>query len=138
LLRITLIAGFETSHPTHNQLYVPEVIHVVSLVAGIGSTLVRKTVYGIVINLLQSVYMPRLEEGTEQELKQLITDCSTQEVLHLFGLSRPTSTSEYSSFDIPNDKTSIDMQSKLTSLLTRILEVIAGSRGEFEIFYQDF
>ncbi|THV03328.1 hypothetical protein K435DRAFT_835905 [Dendrothele bispora CBS 962.96] len=129
LLRITLIAGFETNYPSHNQLYVPEVIHVVSLVAGVGSTLVRKTVYGIIINLLQSLYMPRLEEGIEQELKQLIADCSTQEVLHLFGLSRPTSTSEYSSFEIPNDKTSIDMQSKLTALLARILEVSSGSRG---------
>ncbi|KAF5371189.1 hypothetical protein D9758_004214 [Tetrapyrgos nigripes] len=134
LLRIALIAGFETCNPAHNQLYVPEVVHIISLVAGIGSTLVRKTVYGIVVNLLQSLYMPRLEDGTEQELAQLIQDCSTSDVLHLFGLHRPTSTSEYCSFDIPSDKTSIDMQSKLTALLARTLEVLACTRGQLNVW----
>ncbi|KAL0070247.1 Ras GTPase activating protein ira2 [Marasmius tenuissimus] len=132
LIRIALVAGFEANQPVHNQLYVPEVIHIVTLVAGIGATIVRKSVYGIVVNLVQCLCLARTEESTAPELAQLVADCSQSDVLQLFGLFRATTTSEYSASDVPleNVKESIEVQERLTAFLLRIMVVCAGSKGQ--------
>lgn len=129
LIRLTLIAGYQAKQLLHNQLYVPEIIHVVTLVAGFGSTIVRKSVYGIVMNLLQSLYLARTEDSPASELQQLITDYTQTDTLKLFGLLRTTPTSEYTSFEPPNDSVNIDYQERLVDLLARMLEVTAGTRG---------
>ncbi|GAW06426.1 ras gtpase activator [Lentinula edodes] len=135
LIRIALIAGTETTHPLNNQLYVPEIVHVVTLVAGVGSTLIRKSVYGIIINLVQSLYLARLDEGSAPELLQLIEEMTTQEhVLNLFGLSRLTTTSEYTSFDVDKEKSIIYQQEKLTALLIRSMDVSSGSKGQLNVW----
>ncbi|KAJ4479043.1 hypothetical protein J3R30DRAFT_2708420 [Lentinula aciculospora] len=135
LLRIALVAGTETIHPLNNQLYVPEIVHIVTLVAGVGSTLIRKSVYGIVLNLVQSLYLARLDEGPAPELLQLIEEMSTQEnVLNLFGLSRSTPTSEYSSFDGDKDKAVIYQQEELTALLVHFMDVSSGSKGQLNVW----
>ncbi|KAF5369620.1 hypothetical protein D9757_010458 [Collybiopsis confluens] len=134
LLRIALKAGTETNHPTNNQLYVPEIVHIVTLVVGIGSTLVRKSVYGIIANLVQSLYLARVDEGPVTELSQLIQEMTQEEALNLFGLSRQTATSEYSSFDTVKDRFLIRNQEKLTALLVRIMDVSAASKGQLNVW----
>lgn len=107
--------------------------HVVTLVAGLGATIVRKSVYGIMINLLQALYAAKAEESSaSNELLQLIEEFTTPHVVALFGLTRPTPTSEYASLDPPNDKINIDNQEALAQLISRTLEVAAGSRGLFQ------
>lgn len=132
LIRIALIAGTETTQPINNQLYVPEIAHIVTLVAGVGSTIIRKSVYGIFINLVQSLYFARHEEGPAPELLQFIEDVTSHEdVLNLFGMSRATTTSEYSNFDVEKEKLVIHQQEKLTALLVRFMDLSAGSKGLF-------
>lgn len=134
LLRLTLIAGFQSRQLGHNQLYVPEVIHVVALVAGLGSTIVRKSVYGIVMNLLQSLYLACIEDAPAPEILELITEFSHDNTVKLFGLTRATQTSEYTCYDPPTDKVSIDNQQQLTELLARILEVTSGTKGLLNVW----
>jgi neurofibromin 1 len=129
LIRIALVAGFQTNLPGSNQLYVPEIVHIVTLVAGLGSTIVRKSVYGIIMNLLQSLVVGRSEEGHSPELLQLIEEFCQQETIKLFGLLRPTPTSEYTNFDPVNDRANMDNQEKLAQLMGRMLEVTAGNQG---------
>lgn len=132
MIRIALIAGAETAEPANNQLYVPEIVHIVTLVAGVGSTIIRKSVYGIFVNLAQSLYLARPDEGPVPDLLQLIQDVTSHEdVLNLFGLSRVTATSEYSNFDVDKEKLVIRQQEKLTALLVRFIDVSAGSKGKF-------
>jgi len=100
----------------------------VSLVAGEGPTLVRKSVYGTIVNLLQSLYIARPEDG-DTELKQLINDCMLPETLKLFGLQRETSTSEYISTEISNEKNALVIHERLVNLLVRLLEAAAGTQG---------
>ena len=100
-----------------------------SLVAGEGPVLVRKSVYGIVMNLLQSLYIARPDDSTEPGLIQLINDCTLPDTLRLFGLKRETSTSEYTVVDFVNDKETLENSEKLISLLVGILSVAAGSTG---------
>jgi neurofibromin 1 len=129
LIRLNLIAGSNSKAMSHNQFYVPEIIHLVTLVAGTGQIQVRKSVYGIVMNLLQSLYTSRAEETTCPELLVLINECTQPEALQLFGLARLTASSEYIIFEPSNEKRQIDTQESLTALLVRIMEVTAGSNG---------
>jgi hypothetical protein len=131
LIRLALVAGNQSKQTSHHQLYVPELVHIVTITAGTGQTLVRKSVYGIVINLLQSLYLARAEDASGPDLLALITDCTTPEALRLFGLARTTPTSEYTNHDPPNDKALLDVQEGLTNLLVRIMDVTAGSQGVF-------
>lgn len=135
LIRLALIAGNQSKQTSHNQLYVPEIVHLVSLVAGSGSTLVRKSIYGIVVNLLQSLYLTRAEDSGP-ELLSLINDCTTADTLRLFGLQRGTATSEYTTLDPSNDRARIDTQEKLTQLLVRMMEVTSGSKGRLRLQLQ--
>jgi len=86
------------------------------------------------MNLLQSLYSSRPDDGTEAGLKQLIDDCMLPETLKLFGLKREKLTSEYATFDpskleISNEKNVLDMHERFAQLLIRLLEVSAGTRG---------
>ena len=88
----------------------------------------RKSAYGTIINLLQSLYIARPEDG-ESEIKQLISDCSLPENLKLFGLQRETPTSEYAKLEPLDEKIALDTQGNLVQLLIRVLDVSAGSQG---------
>ena len=131
LIRLALVVGSQSTHSGQNYLYVPEIIHLVSLVAGDGPSLVRKSVYGIIMNLLQSLYISRPDDRAETELVQLINDCTLPENLQLFGLRRETLTAEYSNTELSGERASLDTQEKMTQLLLRIMTVTAGSTGMF-------
>lgn len=134
LVRLCHIAGYQTTRPNYNMLYVPEILHLVTLTASVGPPLVRKSVYGSVINLLQAMYINRSEDAPASDLLQLLTDLETPETQKLFGLARLTQSSEYMNYDVIGDKNKVDTQEKLTSLLARILETTAGSRGVCSAF----
>lgn len=110
----------------------PEIIHLVSLVAGEGPALVRKSIFGIVVNLLQSLYIARHENGPEEQaLMQLINDCNLPSTLKLFGLRRETPASEYVNNELNSDKDILDNQERLVQFLLRVLSVSAGTQGLF-------
>ncbi|KAJ6515229.1 hypothetical protein C8R45DRAFT_1049017 [Mycena sanguinolenta] len=129
LVRLCHVAGYQ-----NNMLFVPEIIHLVTLTSGVGPPLVRKSVYGGVIHLLQAIHFSRSEETPAPELLQLLAELETPETQQLFGLARLTPSSEYISYDVIGDKNKVDAQEKLTSLLARILEVTAGSRGLLNVW----
>ncbi|TFK43927.1 hypothetical protein BDQ12DRAFT_702865 [Crucibulum laeve] len=134
LIRLALVVGSHSRQPSNHQLFVPEIAHLVTLVAGEGPTLVRKSVYGIVMNLLQSLYITRTEETPNPELRQLIDECTTPETLKLFGLLRETPTSEYVNLDPANDKEALDIQERLSQLLIRIMDSTSGTRGLYNVW----
>jgi neurofibromin 1 len=101
----------------------------VTLTVGEGPALVRKSVYGIIINLLQALYLSRTDDISAPEVLRLIDDCSTPATLKLFGLMRETPTSEYTKYDAPSDKEHLDNMEAFVQLLMRIGEVASGSRG---------
>lgn len=124
------IVGSQSTQPGQSYTLVPEVVHLVSLVAGEGPILVRKSAYGTVINLLQSLYIARPEDS-ESEIKQLINDFTLPENLKLFGLQRETPTSGYTNFDCVDDKTALDTHERLVQLLICVLDTSAGNQGVY-------
>ncbi|KAG5638080.1 hypothetical protein H0H81_001930 [Sphagnurus paluster] len=134
LIRFSLVVAPSSGHAGCDQLYVPEIIHNVTLVAGCGPPLVRKSVYGIVMNLLQALYTSRTDESVGAPLLRLIEECTTSDQLRLFGLRRETPTSEYTNWDPMNDKECLDIQERLTEFLIRVMEVGSGSRGLLNVW----
>ncbi|CAA7259350.1 unnamed protein product [Cyclocybe aegerita] len=134
LIRLSLVISSQSTQSGHNYLYVPEIVHLVSLTAAEGPSLVRKSVYGIIMNLLQSLYIARPDDSTEPGLIQLTNDCTSAETLRLFGLRRETPTSEYTNIDPVNEKDCLDAQEQLAQLLIRILNVSAGTIGLLNVW----
>ena len=133
LTRLCLVANYLPRNGTHAQLFVAEGAHYISLVAGTGQLLVRTSVYGMVVNQLHSVYMARPSgEGTtlSPEIQELLDECARNETLMVFGLFKPTPTSDYVIYDPPNEKQYLDNLEKLGHLLMRIMQAISGSQGK--------
>jgi hypothetical protein len=129
------MANYLPRHITHTQLYVPETAHIISLLAGTGQLLVRTSVYGIVVNLLHSIYLAKTSTGettVSPEIQTLLEECASSKTLKIFGLRRHTPTSDYTLYDPPNDKQHLELLEQLSLLLLRVMEVTAGSRGQYE------
>ncbi|KAF7302288.1 Ras-GAP domain-containing protein [Mycena indigotica] len=134
LIRLCYLGGYQSMKPGHNLFYVPDIFHLVTLTAGVGSSLVRKSVYGLVVNLLQAMYIGRSEDAPASELSLLMEECESPETQRLFGLTRLNTSSEYASFDATGDLAKVDSQERLTDFLIRTLEVTAGSRGLLNVW----
>jgi hypothetical protein len=130
LVQFTLVVGPSSGQAGCDQLFVPELIHLVSIVAGVGPVVVRKSVHGIIVNLLQALYNSRTEESLGPELLHLITSCASPEKLRLFGLSRETTTSEYTVIDPTNATEILDTHERLIEFLLQIMKVASMSQGK--------
>jgi neurofibromin 1 len=129
LTRLAFVAGNHAKQAIHTQLYIPEIVHLVTLTAGTGPTLVRKSVYGIILNYLQSLYSTRNDDDDFSEVLSLIEEFTQPPILRLFGLARTSSTSDYTDLDPVHDKGFLEVQEGLTGLLVRVMEVTSGTRG---------
>ncbi|KAG0187398.1 Ras GTPase activating protein ira2 [Apophysomyces sp. BC1034] len=88
LVRFILMFSFNSHGPVRS--CVPEIFHITALVAGIGPTLVRATVHGIVVNIIQSLCTSvHVDEGNSKKLQLLLTELSGSKYRLLFGLSNP-------------------------------------------------
>lgn len=131
LSRVCLIAGYQTKQPQHNQLYIPEVVHSVMMIAGLGATIVRKSVYGILINLLQSLFLGRTDDTLPTpELTRIMAEVTEDSTLELFGLRRATTSSEYTRFDAQPESVLLEQHERLARLLMRTMEAAAANKGE--------
>jgi neurofibromin 1 len=129
LTRLAFVAGNHSKQALHTQLYIPEIVHLVTLLAGAGPTFIRKSVYGMVLNYLQSLYSARNDDEDMSKILSLIKEFTQPSILCLFGLARTSSTSEYTNLDPANDKVFLETQEGLTQLLLRVMQVTAGTTG---------
>ncbi|KAI0089247.1 hypothetical protein BDY19DRAFT_1089227 [Irpex rosettiformis] len=134
LTRLALVA---VHNHRHNQLYVPETAHFVTLLAGTGQLLVRTSIYGVVVNLLHSMYLvksPSGEATVSPEVQSLLDECASSKTLKTFGLRKPTPTSDYTVYDPPNDKQYLESLEQLSLFLARFMEATAGSRALLNVW----
>lgn len=124
-----MVANYHPRNIVHAQLYVPEAAHLVTLIAGTGEVLVRQSVYGIVVNLLNAVFLARSGELTGLDVKALLDECIDPGILRSFGLRKASRGNDFESYDPDTDKERIDLLENLTSFLGRIMKAISGSSG---------
>jgi neurofibromin 1 len=123
LARINLMLSFTPANPLGAQLFLPELIHIITLLVGIGPTLVRQTIYGLFINLLQSMASSKAtDEMNATTLQQALDKAQLPVIMRCFGLVQLGSGLE--SLDEGTSKEELE-----TSRLDRV-ETLAKFMGE--------
>jgi hypothetical protein len=130
LTRLALVSTSQCKQAVQVQLFVPEIVHLVTLISSTGAVGIRLSVHGIVMNMLQTLTVGRSGDTPSPEIRILLDECASPETLRFFGLVQSATTGEYANFDPSNERMFISYQESLTQLLARILEGIAGSKGE--------
>ncbi|CAO3616005.1 unnamed protein product [Cunninghamella blakesleeana] len=88
LVRFNLMLSFENHGPIKN--YVPDVLHIITLLIGVGPTFIRTSIYGIIVNLIQTLCMSSsLPETNKQELQQLIAHEDGKRSQLMYGIVNP-------------------------------------------------
>jgi neurofibromin 1 len=72
----------------HVALYLPELFYIVSVLVATGPPLIRASVHGLVVNLIQSLCtQQQIDEANLKKLTLLLTDFSEPKFRLLFGLN---------------------------------------------------
>lgn len=136
LLRFILMLSFNNRGPVKS--YVPEIFHIVSLVVGVGPTMVRASVHGLVINMIQSLCtsMP-LNETNVKKLQLLLTELSDSKSRLLFGLLKSHTNAFTITTETLTDTAEPIQLGSLETIVNHLLEVLhngAPSTGKL-LFY---
>ncbi len=90
--------------------------------------MVRSTVWGLVMDLLQSLWLSRSSDAIAgPEIRHLHEEGSNAETLKFFGLSRTT---ELVAYNPITDDEVLDCQEGLTRFLIRVMETAAQTKGD--------
>ncbi len=134
LSRLALVASQQSKQPSVAQFFTPELIHIITLIAATGEVVVRATVWGLVMDLLQSFWMSRSSDTVAgPEIRLLHEEGSQLKQLKLFGLSRSPWTNELIAYDPVSDADVLDCQEGLTRFLIRLMEAAAQTKGRLTI-----
>ncbi|KAH9030143.1 hypothetical protein EDB85DRAFT_1456161 [Lactarius pseudohatsudake] len=132
LSRLALVASQQSKHPNVAQFYTPELIHIITLIAATGEVVVRSTVWGLVMDLLQSLWHSRSSDAIAgPEIRHLHEEGSNVETLKFFGLSRIT---ELVAYNPTTDDEVLDCQEGLTRFLIRVMETVAQTKGLLNVW----
>jgi hypothetical protein len=128
IARLALYAGYNSKTPAHNQLFVSETAHLITLLAGGGPALMRTTVHGIAINLIQSLYVSKVDDSiVAPKLRALLEEAHSKDVLSMFGLVSTGPVGDYSLVEEGIDYLSVDSLEGLAKLMIKILTLGAQS-----------
>lgn len=88
LSRIVLALSFNPTAALDAQLFLPELLHVITLLMGTGPLLLRQTVYGLAVNTVQSLASSTASGDMDPStLQRLLKKIQTKEVVAYFGLA---------------------------------------------------
>ena len=132
LSRITLSLSFCPTSALDTQLYLPEMFYIITLLLGGGPLLMRQTIYGITVNIVQSLSStPTSGDMDAGALQILMKRLQTKEMLLQFGLVHNGSSLE--SAPAVNDESTLNMLEQVTRFLSEVLIAGATTIGEFRI-----
>ncbi|KAH8826519.1 hypothetical protein DL96DRAFT_1529897 [Flagelloscypha sp. PMI_526] len=134
LIRLVIAVAHDDRHNVNNQLFLPEIFHLMTLVSGIGPTLIRKSIYGVLMNLLQALFFTATDESQIPNLMRVTLQAQTEQTLRCFGLRRESDNSEYANWDATSDKAIIENMESLVRFLEDILGAVAGSQGVLNVW----
>lgn len=132
IARLALYAGYNSKTPAHNQLFVSETAHLITLLAGAGPVLMRTTVHGMAVNLIQSLYVSKADDTiVAPKLKAILEEAHSKEVLAMFGLISTGPVGDYAVLEEGSDVLSVDALEGLAKLMIKILTLGAQSSCKF-------
>lgn len=108
----------------------PEAIHFVTMLCATGSLYMKSTVYGIAINLVQTLRIGVTEnQGPNTKLDELMKEMGTNEVLSKFGLFKVHPESDIVSAEGCPDQISIGALEGITQLFIHALTYATEENG---------
>ena len=124
LLRFALMLSF--NNRLNVQQYLPELFYVISMVVATGPLLIRASVHGIVVNLVQSLCTSmQLSDESIRSLTVMISQFSEPKYKLLFGISRGgIATNAFSTQDANEDINEKLPLSSLETIISSLLDVI--------------
>ncbi|KAI8078349.1 hypothetical protein BDF21DRAFT_43098 [Thamnidium elegans] len=126
LIRFVLMLSFNNRGPVKS--YVPEIFHIVSLVIGVGPTIIRASVHGLVVNIIQSLCtaMP-IQEANVKKLQLILSEVSDTKYRLLFGLFKPHANAFTITTDTLTDASEPTPLHALETIVNNLLEVLTYS-----------
>ncbi|KAH8118768.1 hypothetical protein DFH11DRAFT_1839273 [Phellopilus nigrolimitatus] len=125
--RLALGTGQSDEHYLQIQLLVPEILHLVTLLASQGDMTMRNTIYGLALQLIQSLYMMHLDDSNlSSEIRALLLELSLPKTICLFGLMQTSTGSEFVVLDSHNGRECLE---GLARWLLRAVNICAGNTG---------
>ncbi|KAI8975307.1 hypothetical protein BDF20DRAFT_914255 [Mycotypha africana] len=132
LIRFVLMLSFNNRGPVKS--YAPEIFHIVSLVVGAGPTIIRASVHGLVINIIQSLCtaMP-IPEANVKKLQLILSEMSDTKYRLLFGLLKPQANAFTITQETLTDTAEPLPLIALETIINNLLEVINLSAPSFDM-----
>ena len=110
-------------------MLVPEIVHLVTLLASQGDLPIRNTIYGLALQMFQSLQYAHIDDSTlSSEIRTLLHELTLPETIRLFGLTRTSLNGEYMALDGAEEH---DVLEQLARWLLRAVTVSAGNTGQF-------
>ncbi|RKP27599.1 hypothetical protein SYNPS1DRAFT_26753, partial [Syncephalis pseudoplumigaleata] len=131
LIRFLLMMSFDNR--LHVLQYLPELFHIVSLVAAIGPGMIRASVHGIVINIVQSLCTSlQLDNDNLRTVKFLLSELSEPKSLLLFGLNRSSVNAFMRSMEATTDTKEAMPLTSLETIVRMLLDVMTSGAPNTE------
>ncbi|KAG8696350.1 Ras GTPase activating protein ira2 [Ceratobasidium sp. 394] len=118
--------------PVQILIYVPEIFYLVTVLSTAGPILLRKTVYGILVNVVQAFLTNKnTNDEVKGNLRKLLSQTLDPEFQTVLGITRPDSKSEFVLVDHPSDSVAMVKLEELTGFLLEIISSGASSVGKY-------
>ncbi|KAF0455119.1 gtpase-activator protein for ras-like gtpase [Gigaspora margarita] len=132
LIRFNLMLSF--SNRVYVQLYLPELFHIISILIATGPPLIRASVHGLIVNLVQSLCTAQpLAPDNYRRLTLLLTELSEPNFKFFFGLNHSPGNAFLISAESTRDMPDTMPLSSLETVIQALLEVIICGAPSIDI-----
>ncbi|OCF79181.1 neurofibromin 1 [Kwoniella mangroviensis CBS 8886] len=126
LSRITLILGFNPSSSLDTQLFLPEIFHIITLLLGAGPVLMLQTIFGLLVNVIQSLAFNATSGDMDASALQLLLKRIQQpQIMAAFGLTQGHGSIELSGLPM-KDETDLQLLERVEEVSRFLGEVLAA------------
>ncbi|RIA90709.1 hypothetical protein C1645_875920 [Glomus cerebriforme] len=131
LIRFNLMLSFNNRNV---QLYLPELFYVISILVATGPPLIRASIHGLIVNLVQSLCtsMP-LNEINVKRLTLLLTELSEPNFRYFFGLNNVPGNAFVISSESTHDLPDTMPLASLEKIVQALLEVMVCGAGSVDM-----
>lgn len=132
LVRFALMLSF--NNRLNVQQYLPELFYLASMVVATGPLLMRSSIHGLVVNILQSLCtsMP-LSEDSLRSLTIMISQFSEPKYKLLFGISRGVAINAFLTQETNDDHSDKVSLLSLETIVSSLLDILGPAAVNFDI-----
>lgn len=125
--RLALGTGQVEEHALQIRLLVPEILHLVTLLASQGDIVMRSTIYGLTLQIFQSLYYIHIDDANmSSDIRSLLRELSDVETIRLFGLSQTASSGEFAIAEKQDESETLE---SLAQWLLKATSTCSGNSG---------